>query len=171
MTPDALNRMGGLIPDGSNMPRNYIESPSTPVMFYPRRKGAGCLGLAFLAFAMAGAYIATRNGSVTMVVCSCAAFLLFVFFFEPALRNQTIEIGNDFIIVRTFRRPVKLKTEHLVEVVKRQNGSLAYRFHAGGILHYQVSPLGYYDAETLQKHFDCIFDLDRPGDRRAHDRV
>jgi len=140
-----------------------MKTPENQMMFYPRRKNVGWLSMACLAFSISAAYIAARNGSVTMAVCACAAFLLFVFLFGPALRNQTIEIGNDFIIVRTFRRPVKLKTEHLVEVVKRQNGSLAYRFHAGGILHYQVSPLGYYDAETLQKNFDCIFDLDRLG--------
>jgi len=133
------------------------------MMFCPRRKEASCLGLAFLVFALACAYLTLRNGTITTVVSSSAAFILFVFFFEPALMNQTIEIGNDFIIVRTFRRVVKLKTEHLVEVVKRRNGSLAYRFHAGGFLHYQVSPLGYYHAEILQKHFDSIFDLNRLG--------
>ena len=138
-------------------------SKKNRVMFHPRRKEAGCLGLVFLAFSMVAAYIATRNGSVTMVTFSCIAFLVFVFFFEPALRNQTIEIGNGLIIVRTHRRAVKLVAGHLVEVVKRRDGSLAYRFHAGGILHYQVSPLGYYHAESLQKQFDRLFNLDSLG--------
>lgn len=140
-----------------------MKTPENQMMFYPRRKDAGCLGLAFLASAMVGAYFATRNGSVTIAVFSCAAFLLFVFFFGPVLRNQTVEICNGFIVVRTFNRAVQLGPDDLVDVVKRHNGGLAYRFHAGGILHYQVSPHGYYHTEALQKHLDCLFDLDRLG--------
>jgi hypothetical protein len=119
--------------------------------------------MACLGFSMAAAYLAARNGSITMVVCSGVAFLLFIILFGPVLRNQTVEIGSDFIVVRTFRRAAKLETDHLIEVLKRHNGSLAYRFHAGGNLHYQVSPLAYYHAESLQKHFDRLFDLDRQG--------
>jgi hypothetical protein len=61
--------------------------------------------MACLAFSMAAAYFAARNGSITMVVCSGVAFLLFIMLFGPVLRNQTVEIGSDFIVVRTFRGP------------------------------------------------------------------
>jgi len=112
---------------------------------------------------MGVACIAARTGGATMWVCSGVAFVLFVMLLGPVLRNQTIEVGDEFLVVRTFGLAVKLEPGHLIEVVKRRNGSLAYQFHAGGLLHYQVSPLAYYHSESLQKHFDCLFDLNKLG--------
>lgn len=133
------------------------------MMFHPRRKSAGCLGFAFLAASLIGAYATTRNASVIWALCSGAAFLLFVILIVPVLMNQTVETGDGFIVVRNLRRTVRLGPDDLVEMVRRGDGSLAYRFTAGGLLHYQVSPLAFYDAGTLQEHFDRIFDLDRLG--------
>ena len=119
--------------------------------------------MACLVSSMVAVFIAARTGSVGMWVCFGVAFFIFVILLGPVLVNQTIEVKHGFLIVRTFRRSVKLKACHLTEVVKRRDGSLAYRFHAGGILYYQVSPLAYYHAESLQKHFDRLFELDERG--------
>lgn len=133
------------------------------MIFHPRTKNAGYIGLACLTASLVGAFFSTRNGSLTVAIFSCAAFLLFVILIGPVLGNQTIEIGDGFIVVRKFRRAVQLEPDDLVEVIKRRDGSLAYKFHAGVILHYQISPLAYYHAEVLQEHFDCIFDLESLG--------
>lgn len=133
------------------------------MIFHPRRKNAGCLGLACLTASLVGAFVATRNENLTVAIFSCAAFVLFVILIGSVLGNQTIEIGDGFMVVRRFRRAVRLEPDDLVEVIKRRDGSLAYRFHAGGILHFQVSPLAYYHSEALQEHFDCIFDLESLG--------
>ena len=133
------------------------------MMFHPNRKSAGCLSFAFLAAGLVGASAATRNGSVIWALGSGASFLLFVILIVPVLMNQTVETGDGFIVVRTLRRTVRLEPHDLVEVVRRRNGSLAYRFAVGRLLHYQVSPLAYYHAVTLQEHLDRIFDLRRLG--------
>ena len=100
-----------------------------------------------------------------MAVIACMSFVLFILLFGPVLRNQTVEICDRFFIVRTFGRAVQLNPEHLTEVVKCRDDYLCYKFHAGGILYYQVTPRGYYHAGALQTHFDRLFDLDKLGVR------
>lgn len=133
------------------------------MMFRPRRKAAVCLSLACLAAGLIGAHTATQHGSVIGALCSGAAFLLFVILIVPVLMNQTVETGDGFIVVRDPLRTVQLGPDDLVEVVRRRDGSLAYRFHGGGYLHRQVTPLAYYRAGLLQEHFDRLFDLNELG--------
>jgi len=129
----------------------------TTLKFHPARKRVAFFAMACLVIGITAAYGFLHSHSVLMAVCSGVAVVGFLFLLGPVLRNQTVEVGQDCIIVRTFGRPFELKAEHLVEVVRRKNGAMSYRFQAGN-QHYQVTPLAYGDADIIQKHFDRLFD-------------
>jgi len=125
--------------------------------FLPHRRMAAFLGLACLAIGVGAAYLSVRVGSVTLALVSIMAFFGSVVLLGPVLRNQTVEVRDESLIVRTFWHAVELRPCHLTEVVRHKGGARSYRFESGDFF-YQISPIAYHNSEALQREFDQLFD-------------
>jgi len=136
---------------------SFCPMKTKTMIFRPRRKTVACLGLACLAAAVLAGCIAVRVGAVIIHLGAAVTGVLSVVLLGPVLRNQTIEVGEASVLVRTFARAVELRPQHLTQVVRRKSGIVSYRFESGRRL-YQVTPIVYHDAALLQAEFDRLFD-------------
>jgi hypothetical protein len=130
--------------------------------FRLHRRTAAYLGLACLAIGVVAAYLSARVESVTLVFVSIVAFLGSVFFPGPVLRNQTVEVRDESLIVRTFWHAVELRPRHLTEVVRHKGGARSYLFESGDLF-YQITSVAYHNAEAFQREFDRLFAAGEPG--------
>ena len=71
-------------------------------------------------------------GSVIAAAVSFVAVVFALVLFWPVVGNQTVEVGDRSIAVRTFGRSVELTGEHLTEVRKScQLGFSVFSFQIG----------------------------------------
>ena len=91
---------------------------------------------------------------------SGVTFGLSLFFLLPIIKNQTVEITDEGVVVSIFGTPMTLDVQDLYQVLKSRNGVISYRFEKGDVL-CQITPYAYHDAEILQEHFSRIFNLDK----------
>lgn len=132
------------------------------MIFHPHIKTVASLGLACLAAGVVAAYMSVQRGSVIFALGSTVAFLGAVILLGPVLRNQTIEVRAESIVVRTFWHAVELRHCHLTEVVRRRGGARSYRFQSSNLF-YQVSPIVYHNGDILQLEFDRLFEAEEVG--------
>ncbi len=145
------------------------DQQTTTRRFFPKRKTVACLGLACLSVGVLAAYMAIQWSSLTLALGSVVALLGSVILLEPVIRNPTIEVRADHLILRLFGNAVDLGASHLTEVFRRRRGARSYRFESGTRF-YQVTPVVYFHADMLQREFDRLFGVAEVEDTIAKPR-
>ncbi|MEM9274611.1 MAG: hypothetical protein AAGA80_16860 [Cyanobacteria bacterium P01_F01_bin.143] len=128
--------------------------------FYPHMRSLFFLTALCLTSFLFLTYFLFQHFNLGTLLGSAVTFGLSLFFLVPMMKNQTVEITDEGLIVTIFGTAMTLEVQDLHQVLKRRNGDLSYRFEKGDFL-CQITPYAYHDAEKLQEYLNRMFNLDK----------
>ena len=102
------------------------------------------------------AYYSFGFKSIIALGISFITFCIFIFFIFPIIKNQVVDVEDNYIILYSFKKGFELDNDDLTEVINRWGGLVSYRFKKGS-LRFQISPLAYYNGAILEKKFSDMF--------------
>ncbi len=91
-----------------------------------------------------------------LALLSTVPFILGIFFLIPILKNQTVEVLSDCIVISSFGKRVTLDVADLHEIVTRQNGYISFCFYSDKSW-VQITPLCYHSGEILEEELERLF--------------
>ena len=130
--------------------------------FYPRIKSLFVVTALCLTSFIGLTYLLFQHFNLGTLLGSAVTFGLSLFFLVPIMKNQTVEVTDEGLVVSMFGTTMTLEVQDLFQVLKRRNGDISYRFEKGDV-QCQITPYAYHDAEMLQEHFNRIFNLEKLG--------
>ena len=128
--------------------------------FYPRLKPFFVVTALCLTSFIGLTYLLFQHFNLGTLLGSTVAFGLSLFFLVPIMKNQTVEVTDEGLVVSIFGTAMTLEVQDLYQVLKERDGAISYRFEKGDVL-CQITPYAYHDAEILQEHFSRIFNLEK----------
>lgn len=124
--------------------------------FYPPRKVVGILGTAFLALSVVAIYRYSQIHKLSYLIIAVLTLCIAVYQLVPVLRNQTVEITSNGIIITAFGTKTVLTKANLYNIEYHHTCIASYQFNRGK-QYYQITPIAYNNGSEMLEEFKRIF--------------